>query len=86
VLKEFLGYNLNIIYSIKIFMAAIETIIFFIGLLYESASWSLIVFIVILVPFANLYCSRSTYDTLRNEVGFKISFKLYDLVSLFFLI
>ena len=85
-LKEFMEYNFNIIYKIKIFMAVIETIIFFIGLLYESESWTLIIFIIIFVPFANLYWSRSTYDTLRNEVGLKISFQLYDFLSLLFLV
>ena len=86
-LKKFLEYNLNWIYAIKIFMGVTEGIIFFFGLILENkASWLLIGFTVIFVPLANFYWSRTTYDTLQEELNLKFNFKVYDYLTLFFLI
>jgi len=86
-LKEFLAYNLNWVYRIKIFMGVTEGIIFFIGLLLENNdNWLSPVLAVILLLFFNLYWSRTTYDALGGEINLKISFKAYDYLTLFFLI
>ena len=86
-LKEFLAYNLNWVYRIKIFMGITEGIIFLVGLLLENCdNWLLIGFAVTFIPFSNFYWSRTTYDTFREELNLKISFKAYDYLSLLFLI
>lgn len=71
------------IYKIKIILAIIGTILVETGLYFEGgADWFIYIGSFIMVPFSMLIWNKSLYDKMQEERPFKMSFKVFDILSL----
>jgi len=71
------------IYKIKIILAIIGTILVETGLYFEGGA-DLFTYIgsFIMVPFSMLIWNKSLYDKMQRERVFKMSFEVFDILSL----
>ena len=75
----------DFIQKIKIFFAIINTILSQFGLFYEGeADWKIHIFALIMIPLSSAIWNQTLYDELQKEKPSKISFYVFERITLIF--